>query len=49
MQTALEEEMNLKEDQVVIVDLGPNEDTARLATDIIGPKLPEPASGVVVV
>lgn len=49
LQSALEVEMNLKEDQVVIIDLGPNEDTARLATEILGPKLPAPDSGVVVV
>jgi CRISPR-associated protein Cas2 len=49
LQNDLEEEMNLKEDQVLIVDLGPNEDEARKATTVLGPPLPQPLSGTVVI
>jgi len=49
MQTDLEAEMNLKEDQVLAVDLGPNEQEARKAATIIGQPLPQPDSGMVVV
>jgi CRISPR-associated protein Cas2 len=40
MQSRLEEAMNLKEDQLVIIDLGPNEDAARDAATVLGPSLP---------
>lgn len=49
MQTRLEEEMNLKEDQLIIVDLGPNEAAARESATVLGPSLPEGESGVVVI
>jgi CRISPR-associated protein Cas2 len=49
MQTLLEEVMNLKEDQCVIVDVGPNEQAAREAATVLGPGLPEGESGMVVV
>lgn len=49
MEAALREELNLKEDQVLIVDLGANEDAAREAARTLGPKPPEPDSGIVVV
>jgi len=49
MQTALEENMNLKEDQAVIVDLGPDEAAARESAVTIGQGLPQSESGVVVV
>jgi len=49
MQTDLEGEMNLKEDQVLIIDLGPNEPEARSATISIGQSLPRADSGMVVV
>jgi CRISPR-associated protein Cas2 len=49
LQNDLEEEMNLKEDQVLIVDLGPNEDEARNAATVLGPPLPQPLSGMVVI
>lgn len=49
MEAALRDEMNLKEDQVLIVDLGTNEDAAREAAKALGPGPPEPESGVVVV
>lgn len=49
MQTDLEAEMNLKEDQVLIVDLGPDEQEARAAAAIVGQSLPKPERGMVVV
>jgi CRISPR-associated protein Cas2 len=49
MQSRLEEQMNLKEDQCVIIDLGPNEEEARNAATVLGPSLPQGESGVVVI
>lgn len=49
MQSGLEAEMNLKEDQVLIVDLGSNEQKAREAATIIGQPLPQADTGIVVV
>jgi len=49
MQTALEAEMNLKEDQAVIVDLGADEEVAREAATVLGQSLPEGDSGMVVI
>lgn len=49
LQTDLEEQMNLKEDQAMILDLGPNEKDAREAATVIGQPLPEQDSGIVVV
>lgn len=49
LQTDLEEEMNQKEDQTMILDLGPNEKEVREAAMVIGQSLPEQDSGIVVV
>lgn len=49
LQADLEEQMNQKEDQAMILDLGPNEEKAREAATVIGQPLPERDSGVVVV
>ncbi len=49
LQSELEGELNLKEDQVVIVDLGLNEREARRTVTVIGQALPEQDSGTVVV
>jgi len=49
LQTDLEEQMNQKEDQAMILDLGPNEKEAREAASVIGQPLPEQDSGIVVV
>lgn len=49
LQTDLEEQMNQKEDQAMILDLGPNEKEARGAATVIGQPLPEQDSGIVVV
>ena len=49
LQSDLEEQMNLKEDQTMLLDLGPNEKEAREAATVIGQPLPEQDSGTVVV
>ena len=49
MQSDLEAEMNLKEDQVVIVDLGADEESAREAATVLGPSLPEQEGGMMVI
>jgi len=49
LQTQLEEVMNLKEDQTMIIDLGSDEDLARHAATVLGPSLPQGESGAVVV
>ncbi|HTV47687.1 MAG TPA: CRISPR-associated endonuclease Cas2 [Phycisphaerae bacterium] len=49
MQTALEEELNLKDDQAIILDLGPDEEAARESATVLGESLPKGETGVVVV
>lgn len=49
LQTDLEEQMNQKEDQAMILDLGPDEKEAREAATVIGQPLPEQDSGIVVI
>ncbi len=49
MQTQLEAELNLSEDQAILVDLGPDEQAAREAAVVIGESLPKAETGVVVV
>lgn len=49
LETALRETMNLKEDQVLIVDLGGNEDAARESSTFLGVGVPEQESGMVVI
>jgi CRISPR-associated protein Cas2 len=49
MQTALEAELNLNDDQVIIIDLGPDEQSARDAATVLGESLPKGENGVVVV
>lgn len=49
LQTDLEAEMNLKEDQTMIIDMGPNEKEAREAAAVIGQSLPEFESRIIVV
>lgn len=41
--------MNLKEDQLLIVDLGGNEESARASATVLGESLPDVESGVVVI
>ena len=49
MQSDLEEEMNLKEDQVLILDLGENQDAARAAVTVLGQSLGSLDMGMVVI
>lgn len=49
LQTELEAVMNLKEDQVLIIDLGTNEETARANAVALGQPQDEPLEGIVVV
>jgi len=49
LENALRELLNLRVDQVLIVDLGANEDAAREAAATLGPAVPEQESGVVVI
>lgn len=49
LENAMRELLNLKEDQLLIVDLGGNEDAARQAATVVGQSLPEQEGGVVVI
>lgn len=49
MENALREILNLKQDQVLILDLGANEEAARESSTFMGPGMPEAESGMVVV
>jgi len=49
LQAELEEVLNLKEDQVLIIDLGENEPAARKAAVTLGESLDEPLEGMVVI
>ena len=49
LQTDIEEQMKFNEDQVMILDLGPNEKDAREAATVIGQPLPEHDGGMVVI
>jgi CRISPR-associated protein Cas2 len=49
MQTDLEAQMNLRDDQALIIDLGSDEEASREATSAIGQPLPHQKMGVMVV
>jgi CRISPR-associated protein Cas2 len=49
LENALRETVNLKEDQVLIVDMGGNEDAARESAAVLGPALREAEGGVLVI
>jgi CRISPR-associated protein Cas2 len=49
MQSDLEAEMNLKEDQVLILDLGENRDAARASATVLGQPLGSMDMGTVVI
>ncbi len=49
LENAAREVLNLKEDQLLIVDLGGNEDAARGAATVLGASLPEGDCGTVVI
>uniref|UniRef100_A0A7C2K179 CRISPR-associated endoribonuclease Cas2 n=1 Tax=Schlesneria paludicola TaxID=360056 RepID=A0A7C2K179_9PLAN len=48
LQTELEEVMNLREDQVLLIDLGPDEPTARANAVSLGQPMGEVLEGMVV-
>ena len=48
LQRDLEEQMNLKEDQTMIIDLGADEVKARSSATVIGQALPRRDSGIIV-
>ena len=49
LQTELEEQMNLKLDQVLIIDLGSDESAARAAACVLGQAMPQAPQGMVVI
>ncbi|MBN2208231.1 MAG: CRISPR-associated endonuclease Cas2 [Candidatus Coatesbacteria bacterium] len=49
LQSDLEVEMNLKEDQAVIIDMGPDEKAARTLATAIGQSLPTRDSSILVI
>jgi len=49
LQSDLEAEMNLKEDQVVIIDMGPDEKAARNLAATLGQSLPTRESSIMVI
>ena len=49
LQGDIERVMNLKEDQVIILDLGTNEGGIREGVTVIGQSLPDQESGIVVI
>ncbi len=49
MERDLRDVLNLREDQVVIVDLGSNEEAARASATVLGPSLPGRDGGIVVI
>lgn len=49
LQAQLEDEMNLHQDQVLIMDLGENEDSARSAVAVLGQPMATPPIGMLVV
>lgn len=49
MQSDLENEMNLKEDQALILELGEDETASRQAATSIGQSLPKQSGGTVVI
>lgn len=49
LENAAREVLNLREDQLLIVDLGSNEEAAREATTVLGQSLPNSESGMVVI
>lgn len=49
LENAAREVLHLKEDQLLIVDLGGNEQAARESATVLGQSLPEAESGMVVI
>ncbi len=49
MESDLLDEMNAKEDRVIIIDLGPSEKAARQATSVLGQRLPGEIGGDIII
>lgn len=49
LEVAAREILNLHEDQLLIVDMGSNEDAARDSATVVGQPLPEAESGMLVI
>lgn len=49
LENAVRAELNLREDQLLIVDLGGDDDAARESATVVGQQLPEVDSGVIVI
>ena len=49
MQSELEEGMNQKEDKIIIVDLGYDEEKAKKAVTVLGPNLPEINNDILII
>jgi len=49
LENGLREIVNLKEDQILIVDLGSNEEAARESSTFMGVGIPEQESGTIVI
>ncbi len=49
MQTMIEEEINHREDQVMLLELGSDEQSARRRITVLGESLPEIETGMVVI
>lgn len=49
LENALREIMNQKQDQILILDLGANEDATRQASTFLGIGMPEPETGMLVI
>lgn len=49
LENDVREELNLKVDQLLIVDLGSNEDAARESATVLGPSPPDGEIGMVVI
>lgn len=49
LENDLRDLINHREDQVLILDLGPDQATVRDRAKTLGPALPEPASGYIVI
>lgn len=49
LENAVRELLNLKEDQLLIVDLGSNEEAVRDSATVLGTSLPQTDAGIVVI
>jgi len=49
LQSDITAQINLKEDQTMILDMGPDEEAAREAATVLGQSLPKQESGILVI